>query len=272
MKRMNNHSHTTDALPPWLQEQCTRLLQQDIELWNLNLNIRRLDEFQTAYLAEALRQNNVLRTLNLTSSFKHHGHALQLFASIVLPHHRSLKVLYLAYNDMIDVSGIGAALKSNVCLEELHLHNNCLTCESAEQIAESLQLNHTLKTLHLGYNRIHDRGCAALAQCLVHNSSLKVLGLDHNRITANGFAEIETALQHNIVIQQIDLSMSDSEVAETRISMLCRANQMGRSCLGNPQFGWNFWVLVLEAVQTDPDLLFYFLKFKPDLFLLSRQQ
>lgn len=275
---MNNHhyhrmsySHSP-ALPMWLEEQCSRLRQQDVELWNLNLNIRQLDEYQMTYLAEALRQNNVLQILNLTTSLKHHGRALQLFANIVLPHHRSLKILYLAYNDMTDVSGIAAALKSNAYLEELHLHNNCLTCESAEQIAESLRTNQSIKSLYLGYNRIQDRGCAALANCLWYNTSLRMLGLDHNRITAIGYTEMERALQYNVVIQQIDVSMNETNVGCSSIPVLCRANRMGRSCLGKHQLGWEFWTVVLESVRTDPDLLYFFLKSKPDLLLTSRKR
>ena len=269
---MNDHQPDTNSLPMWLEEQCTRLMQQDAGLWNLNLNIRRLDEFQMTRLADALRQNHVLQILNLTTSLKHHGRALRLFANVVLPHHRSLKILYLAYNDMTDLSDIAAALKSNTYLEELYLHNNCLTCESAEQIAESLHSNRSLKALHLGYNRIQDRGCAALANCLLYNSSLRILGLDHNRITAVGYSQMENALQYNVVIQQIDLSMNETDASRTSIPLLCRANRMGRSCLAGSQFGWEFWTLVLESVRTDPDLLYFFLKCKPDLLLMRSRQ
>lgn len=173
---------------------------------------------------------------------------------------------------MTSVSGIAEALKSNAYLEELYLHNNDLTCESAEQIAESLQSNRSLKSLHLGYNQIQDKGCAALANCLLYNASLRILGLDHNRITAAGYSAIENALQSNTVIQQIDLSMDETDVTCRRIPILCRANRMGRSYLGKPQFGWEFWTVTLESVRADPDLLYFFLKSLPNLFLLHRQR
>lgn len=268
---MNEANRDATSLPMWLEEHCTRLIQQDKELWNLNLNIRRLDEFQMTRLADALRQNNVLQIINLTTSLKHHGRALQPFATMVLPHHRSLKILYLCYNDLTDVSGIAAALKSNDSLEELYLHNNCLTCPSAEQLAGMLQTNQSLRSLHLGYNHIQNKGCTALAKSLVSNTSLRILGLDHNRITTVGSSAMENALQYNFVIQQIDLSMNDTSLASARIPILCRANKMGRRYLGNPQFRLAFWVLVLESARSDPDLLYFFLRSKPDLLLFRRQ-
>lgn len=277
MNETNRHVHDeTLLLPIWLQEPCTRLLQQDPELWNLNLNIRQLDSDQMTQLADALQQNCVLRILNLTSSLKQHRHALQPLANRVLPHHESLKILYLCYNNIKDVTGIATALRSNHTLEELYLHNNNLTCSSAEQLATSLQTNQALKVLHLGYNHIADKGCIALAQCLSNNSNnnnnttLQSLSLHHNPITSVGMAVMEQALQKNFVIQHMDFCVNESDILSTRIALLCRANQMGRrQLLETTSFCLSSWMILLESINSDPDLLYFFLQSKPDLWCVQ---
>ena len=274
---MSHPQHDTNAMtmatnsniPMWLQEVCARLRLQDDQLKNLNLNIRRLDPGMMRVLADAMRSNQVLVILNLTNSISRQPtEALQPLAELVLPHHASLTVLHLSYNKMQDMAALGRALASNEHLEEVYLDCNCINDQGAQCIAKGLSTNHALRVLRLSYNDIGNEGCFALASALEKNSCLLQLSLKrNNKIDQAGATSLKLALLQNCTLRELDLSMNDAVPAHctNMIDFLCGKANVHREILmsgtSNP-----LWSIFLARLRMDPDLLYSFLRFKPDLF------
>ena len=264
--------------PAWLKEHCTRLRGRDAELRNLNLNIRRLDVRMMVFLASALRENDLLVILNLTSSLSADPSALIPLTQMVLPHHQSLKSLHLSYNRIQDVTALGTALTTNRHLEEIHLDYNRIDAQGAQSLAEGLRHNQTLRVLCLNYNLVGDAGCQALASALRTNTTLQELALKHNGISALGATALQTSLRVNSTIRAIHLDMNeisttqDEDNVVAHIQIVCRANAAGRAFLlsnhGNAANQHGVWPAFLERLKADPDLLYFFLRTKPDICLL----
>jgi Ran GTPase-activating protein (RanGAP) involved in mRNA processing and transport len=259
----------TSEIPPWLKEHCTRLSGGDHELTNLNLNIRRMDKRMMTLFSQSLQDNNTLLVLNLTSSLMNNmkdEDALRPFAEIVLPCHRSLKVLHLSYNRIQEVSTLGMALTTNNHLQEVYLDHNRIDGRGAQSLAEGLRKNSTLKVLCLSYNDIGDTGCEALAKALESNTSLLRLSLERNSISTVGAASLQSALQNNDTIRNIGLDLNDILPEQTAcIRIVCRANEAGRKFLTHHQLSLGIWPALLEQLSEEPDLLYFFLHAKPDL-------
>jgi NLR family CARD domain-containing protein 3 len=259
------------VFPAWLREHCARLCARDDELRNLNLNIRGLDPRMMAFLAESMRDNDILVILNLTSSLARFPEAVISLAQIALPRHKSLKVLHLSYNRIQDASDLAKALATNECLEEVYLNYNRINDTGAEALAEGLRQNSTLRVLCMNSNEVGDQGCQALARALKGNTSLRDLSLERNTISIVGAGAIQMALRKNYTITTISLDWNNMPARHAAsIQILCRANKAGRGFLANA--GWNseaVWPAFLERLNHDPDLLYFFLREKLDLLLTS---
>jgi Ran GTPase-activating protein (RanGAP) involved in mRNA processing and transport len=139
------------------------------------------DEPGTIAIAEALKKNTVLESLDLA-----HNH--------------------------IDLKGIKAladALKVNHTLKILVLSYNVMGPEGAYFIAEALKKNRSLEHLDIRspYKRtyIGDDGAAVIADALIVNESLRSIDMRHNGITNVGLKYIRDALNKNQTLTQMTL-------------------------------------------------------------------
>ncbi|EEC43227.1 predicted protein [Phaeodactylum tricornutum CCAP 1055/1] len=256
------------AIPHWLQDQCRRLEAKDEYVSNLNLNIRRLDDSMMVVLSQALRKNSVISVLNMTSSLKNSPLGLNILAELILRSHASLATLHLSYNHLTDVVAVGNALVTNQKLISLHLDYNLIDKRSAAAMADALRVNTTLVRLHLNYNLLGDEGVLALADGLQHNTSLLHLGLKRNSISAVGASVLfQTIVTRNMSLQRLDLedNFIPAEMI-SQIGILCRANKAGRRYLTDTNFPDNLWPALLEWVNDDPDVLYFFARAKPGLY------
>lgn len=254
----------SSSYPTWFGELCARLSKGN-DLHNLNLNLRRLDRRMMALLSESLRNNCTLRVLNLTGSLSSEG-ALEPLGSVVLPHHDSIQVLHLSYNAITDVSSLGAAFSSNKSLREVYLDHNRIDSHGARCFSEGLVRNTSLKILCLGYNQIGDSGSLTLAKALCRNESLEQLTLERNAISCAGAQAWEGALSHNVDMKLIRLDYNPiARRLCDRINILCRANEAGRKFLPDPSLTHALWTKILARVSNDRDVLYYFLRARPDL-------
>ena len=275
------------SIPSWLQEHCLRLCSNDASLTNLNLNIRRLNADCMVALASALSQNSCLRTLNLATSVSNNASAVDTLSQRVMKSHESLQIVHLSYNRLTNIESIGISLRTNLTLVELYLdYNNIADCQG---LAAGLSHNRNLRVIQLESNLIDDEGCQELAKALSSNRCLKVLGLARNLITTVGASALEKALQGdsstpaNVTVVWIDLHRNHhvSLKQQGSVQLLCDANMAGRQFVVSfnnlyqrlqheserrQQVPLSAWPYILRRITNRADLLFFFLKAKPDLY------
>lgn len=256
---------TMIVIPPWLQDHCDRLVTNDENLTNLNLNIRRLDSVMMEALVAALQQNSVLSVLNMTSSLTHSPNAIEPLTRTLLPHHPSLKILHLSHNRLTNISL--SLLATNTVLTELYLEYNALGQTACEDLAKGLQHNTSLTVLQLNYNQVGDAGCRALAEALRSNQSLRTLGLERNGIA--DASHLRRVLQHeNVWLERLRLGQNnalDDAAVRTSIQLYCRANAAGRRFLRHCTLPEAAWPMLLHRLAEDSELRYFFLREKPDL-------
>jgi hypothetical protein len=254
-------------VPPWLMDLCARLEENDPDLTNLNLNIRRLDTDMLHVLSAAISQNTVLCTLNLTSSLTKAVSIHPLFT--VLTHSCSLKVLHLSYNRLSNQNGeiavLARALTANSCLQELYLDHNEIDVEGAMALADMLRENTALHVLQLSSNQTRDTGAQALARVLAKdNVTLKRLAVNANRVTSKGVESLVIALQSNVTLQYIEVDQHTTSV-HSELSLLLQQNRAGRCLLRDESVPLGMWAYVLGRSSRQPNVLYYFLKELPSL-------
>lgn len=270
-------------LPPWLEEHCFRLEETDSQIRNLNLNIRHLNLEMMQALCKALLANSRIEIINLTSSFLNHAHdpnILVALAQVLARNHPSLRIIHLSYNRLQHVHALGAALKTNTQLHELHLDHNQLENQSAIALAHGLSHNSSIRLLNLNSNRIGDTGGQALAWALQSNSTLRTLELSRNPSMgdATGRALAKAIIEDgNVTLQHLLLDSNPQMMQYNGIlQYYVRANQAGRylllrqssDAMNDEQHPlhdclWRLWPLVLQGLE--PDMIYFFLRETPDL-------
>jgi len=318
-----NHGGAASALPQWLEEHCQRLSSRSLietntspvsaachsthdhgisRIFNLNLNLRRLDAFMMQALADALSQNDEIQIINLTSalvsrnhhhrrptagSSDHHTHSSSSSSdetliplAQLLCHHKSLEVIHLSYNRLTDASCLGRALSTNSSLQELYMDHNQMSGASVVALAGGLARNPDtkLRVLCLNSNRMGDLGGMALAQLLLTNQSLKRLQLTNNMLGGASVLALCQALeQRNVTLIELGLEETTEPSAQSmgaasqqlcRIQQLLQANRSGRYLLQQePPPPMGLWPLVLEGLPIDPQ--YYFLQQLPGLVMMT---
>jgi Leucine Rich repeat len=263
--------------PSWLVDHCARLSACDAQLVNLNLNIRRLDNFMITELASAVKHNNVLEVLNLTSSLvlainaasagpnNNNGGtdaALHLLVTnSALSEHPSLTILHLSYNRLSNVHCLAEILGTNQALCELYLDHNQIDDNGVHQLGAALQVNSALQVLHLNSNQIGNAGCESLARALYHNRILLVLGLEGNDRISDVTALLMAVKDCNVWIHTIRVPLAPND----ELHFYCRANRAGRRFLRHEDLPHDQWPVLLEQINQELDLLHYFVRQKPNL-------
>ncbi|XP_076025875.1 protein phosphatase 1 regulatory subunit 37 [Genypterus blacodes] len=122
------------------------------------------------------------------------------------------------------------ALKSNRCLQELHLTNNLLNSyQDALHLGELLRYNSTLKMLELSNNAVADAGLEELCEGLRwQTAGVKVLLLRNNQISAKGLVHLAKVLPGLKVLRVLDLGEND--VGDDGVQMI-REPLMGNRTL-----------------------------------------
>lgn len=120
----------------------------------LDLSNKQVEEVECWVIADALKINSTVTSLNLCSNL---------------------------INDE-GAKALAEALKVNATLTTLNLGGNRITEEGAKAVAEALKINKTLVTLYLSWNQINEEGCMAIAAALKVNASIATLDLSCNKI------------------------------------------------------------------------------------------
>jgi Ran GTPase-activating protein (RanGAP) involved in mRNA processing and transport len=191
-------------------------------------------------------------------------------------------------------------------LQDLHLFGNHIDAEGAKLLATSLQKNSRLATLILSFNDMGDVGATHLAEALTMNTSLRKLWLPANHLGSTGLRAFADRLPQMMGLQQLNIGdyfdndavhvlkrtiqqnmelkvlymesvLFDDEQLEQEIDYYVRLNRAGRKLLCDPRFPAALWPKVLARADgahnvedNCPDVLYYLLREKPDLFERER--
>ena len=137
--------------------------------------------------------------------------------AIIISFNTKLKVIEISGNE-VQTSGVIQIMKSLQLIhtiENLHLDNNNITEEVANDIATVISSNEGLQKLNLGGNNFQTSGTIAIVKSLQTISSLIILCLDHNNITYEAADDIALAITCNVNLQELDLSVNDFQTFGT---------------------------------------------------------
>ncbi len=166
-------------------------------------------------LAQMLRRNVTLRTLDVVNTSPDHGAMVELLEVIAL--HPSLEYVYLSGNGLdVEEAPALAGCLINPRLKGLYLSVNHLGDAGARVIAAALVENAKLEFLSLSSNGITDEGVIALCGAVQHHPSMlsldlgyspstKVLGAHANRLTDRCVPALGDLLRHNTTLRDLNL-------------------------------------------------------------------
>lgn len=253
------------TIPKWLSDHCDRLQDEESQIQNLNLNIRRLNVDMIHALSEALMKNNDIETINLTSALFHdHERSLTPFME-VLRRHPSLRAIHLSYNRLRHIHAIEQPLRSNTQLRELYLDYNRLNCDTAVSLANVLRHNTKLTVLQLNSNRIGDVGGEAIALSLKENSTLQFLGMRSNQLGKRTAKAMISTLKVNTSLTSLQIDKNpDLDDKVPLLTYIVQSNLAGRYLLGQKhEVPHSLWPSLFS--QLEHDMLFFFLTENPEI-------
>jgi len=220
------------------------LKERNSNLKVLNLSRNLLKASGGVDIAEALKENNTIKRLNLAGSMQcpnieAHG-AKAIAEALKMPSplrelqndathedNFALQHLVLSYNCIDDDAGraIAEALESNHTVKTLILRGNLLTLESGKAFTEMLCRNKSLHTLDMSENKLNNSAGLGFARALTVNRGLRGLNLSANPLggrfvteedkknrVGNEFAAV---VQHNKCLERIQIGgcgLEDSEI------------------------------------------------------------
>ena len=181
---------------------CRRLHTNDVTLTKIELLDVFVDNDEAKALADALKKNATLRTLELRNNRMGNVAAMYIAAALLGGNNSTLRRLGLNGNNVgyDGIHAISKALTENVTLEKLGLYGNPQVgqrLDGVSLLSNALHCNRTLKRLWLDGCNIDNDGAQELANALKCNHVLQLLGLGNNHIGDVGAKAILEALQSN---------------------------------------------------------------------------
>ncbi|PIO33630.1 hypothetical protein AB205_0134610, partial [Aquarana catesbeiana] len=124
---------------------------------------------------------------------------------------QTLRTLNLSYNNLdgCHFSDLMAALTTSR-IEELHLYNNHLTDSSCPHLASGIRNNQTMRTLDLSHNNLQGPHFRDLMEALT-TSQIEELHLYDKHLTDSSCPHLASAIRNNQTLRILDLSMNNVE-------------------------------------------------------------
>lgn len=195
-------------------------------------------------IAEALKENNTLKKLNLAGSIQcpniESSGAKAIAEALKMPSplrelqndathedNFALQHLVLSYNCIDDDAGkaIAKALESNHSIKSLLLRGNLMTLDAGKAFTEMLCRNKSLHTLDLSENQLNNSAGLGFARALTVNRGLRGLNISANPLGGKFVTEEDkkdrvgkefaAVVQHNKCLERIHLGgcgLEDSEL------------------------------------------------------------
>jgi len=276
-----------------------RMLAGNDHLKELRLCHNRIECDAAMAFSCGLAENTTLQTLDLTGNSMDDSCIASVCKGLI--NHPALTFLCFDFNNFgtAGVDAIAAMLRHNTILQDLHLFGNHINEDGGRLLATSLAANRCLLTLILSFNDLGDTGAACLAKSLEDNSTLKKLWLPANHLGNDGIRAFAERLPRMKGLKQLNVGdyfdndgvrvlkdniklnmelevlymesvLYDDEVIERDVDFYIRANRAGRRLFRHTDFPLTLWSNVLARAnqfnQDGPDVLYYLLREKPDLF------
>ncbi|XP_073465599.1 NACHT, LRR and PYD domains-containing protein 3-like isoform X2 [Aquarana catesbeiana] len=196
----------------------------------LQLDDNHLTDSSCTHLASGIRNNQILRTLNLSKnnlegpqfgdlmealttswiekldlSSNHLADSSCPFLASGIRNNQTLKTLDLSTNNLEGphFSDVMEALKTSR-IEALHLDSNHLTDSSCPHLASGIRNNQTLRTLSLSWNYLKGH-CSDLMAALT-TSRIEELHLYNNHLTDSSCPYLASGIRNNHTLRTLDLS------------------------------------------------------------------
>lgn len=257
--------------PAGVEQIAIGLMGDTSSLQVMMLNRCGIDHIGAGHLATMLETNSNLKKLSL--QFNSIGDDGWSALAGALKNGSRLESLCLGYNgiEMKGARDIAKALCSNRFLKELDVVGNRFGDDGVGHIARMLTSNATLEILHMG--NFGDIGMKAFTDCLPSMKCLKTLDLTGLRgakaDTARAFLG---ALERNVVLEKVSVrdAAIEAEVRDefmSRLEYLLTLNRGGRRILTSPAVPQALWPRVLGRSSDNKDVLFFFLREKPDILI-----
>jgi Ran GTPase-activating protein (RanGAP) involved in mRNA processing and transport len=299
LQRLKMHSCMED-MDVDVSEAVALMIQNAPALEELNLSQCTLRPIQAKYLASGLcNMTSVLKKLSLYRCRLNDAGAAHI--ACALETNRTLKELSLRGNRIGDGGAIAlaSALKKGSTCTSLSIGHNSIGDKGVKELAEALCSNRTLTDIDLGHNPIGTSGVGHITQMLEANTELKTLrmcGLANVGIraiveclskapclenlhlwstrvlTAETAHSLLTSLEHNTVLKDVDLNWEfpldfEGKELKSKVNYLLRLNRGGRRALTETSLPPSLWPTILGRSSTDKDVLFFFLREKPDVLI-----
>ncbi|XP_073465152.1 NACHT, LRR and PYD domains-containing protein 3-like [Aquarana catesbeiana] len=203
---------------------------------SLRLDNNHLTDSSCPHLASGIRNNQTLRTLNLSMNNLEGPHFRDLMEALTTSR---IEELVLISNDLTDSScpHLASGIRNNQTLrtldlsdnnlegphfrdlmealttsriEELQLENNHLTDSSCPHLASGIRNNQTLRTLDLSRNNLEGPQFRDLMEALT-TSQIEELRLYNNHLTDSSCPHLASGIRNNQTLRTLDLSMNNLE-------------------------------------------------------------
>ncbi|CAI9609731.1 unnamed protein product [Staurois parvus] len=201
----------------------------------LDLTCNHLTDSSCPHLAFGIRNNQTLRTLDLSNNNLEGPHFSELMEALTTsridnlhldsnyltdsscPHLASgirnnptLRTLSLSWNYLKGhCSDLMAALTTSQ-IEELHLYNNHLTDSSCPHLASGIRNNQTLRTLDLSWNNLEGPHFRDLMSALT-TSRIEELHLNNTHLTDSSCPNLASGIRNNQTLRVLNLAANNLE-------------------------------------------------------------
>ncbi|PIO27441.1 hypothetical protein AB205_0173120 [Aquarana catesbeiana] len=208
---------------PHFRDLMEALITSQIE--ELHLMNNDLTDRSCPHLASGIRNNQTLRTLNLSENNLEGPHFSDLMEALTTsrieelhscPHlasgirnNQTLRTLNLSGNNLggPHFSDLMEALTTSR-IEELQLDNNHLTDSSCPHLASGIRNNQTLRTLSLSGNNLGGPHFRDLMETLT-TSQIEQLDLSHNHLTDSSYPHLASGIRNNQTLRTLNLSKNN---------------------------------------------------------------
>ncbi|KAM5124886.1 NACHT, LRR and PYD domains-containing protein 3-like [Mantella aurantiaca] len=164
------------------------------------------DSTHPPYLASGIRNNQTLRTLDLSDNNLEGSHFSDLMAALTTSR---IEELHLDNNHLTDRScpHLTSGIRNNQTLRTLSLFGNNLEGSHFSDLMAALTTSR-IEELHLWNNHLTDRSCPHLASGIRNNQTLRTLGLTKNNLEGSHFSDLMAALTTSR-IEELHLDNND---------------------------------------------------------------
>ncbi|GAX15179.1 hypothetical protein FisN_12Lh119 [Fistulifera solaris] len=247
-------------------------IEKSESLRHFSLKNMRLSQTETGLLLEAIGKNQSIRSLSL-ENLNLGTPQIDLIVTMFTTNCHLEKVSLR--RNIIDGDAAASLFRDvstfNPSLRSLLLSGNPLGDEGARAITTFLKCNTSLETLCLVDCRLGKVGCRTIAEGLKAMQGIRQLYLDSNEIKSSASPILDNLQNGNYSLTEIsqrsltstNTRQKDDDSKQTaiwlQIEMYLRWNKLGRKVLRGQRLDL-LLSYVLNRVNSDPDLIFSFLK------------